>query len=320
MYAHTISPYKAESLFNMRIYNFIYMFHMPLFIFISGRFSHFYNKRKYLNGIWKLFETFFVFQIIYSIISLARGEGSLLKYLTTPNWILWYLLSLAFWRLMVYLTPNSWLRHSKTVLIVSLYISLGAGYFPIGYMFAIHRTLSFLPFFVLGYYSSELNFCSYIKRIPLIVAFGTLLACFVIVSSSINGVFSFVYHCPYKDWDVNFVQIKALFPIIRCAYVLLTIILCVMVMRITPALSFMGKWTSRSLFIYIYHALALRIFLFPLIGRHFIPQNEILLIIYTIVILFGLLILSNYSYPNILLNPISYYHGLFNNRSKGRFH
>lgn len=315
VYAHTISPYKADSPFNMHIYNFIYMFHMPLFIFISGRFSHFYEKKKYIKGIWRLFETFIVFQIVFTIISLVRGEGSLQKYLTTPNWILWYLLSLVFWRLMVYLTPKSWLRHPKTVLIVSLYISLVAGYIPIGYMFAVHRTLSFLPFFVLGYYSSELYFSSYIKRIPLIIAFGTLIAGFVIVSISFNDVFSFVYHCPYKEWDVHVLPITALFPIIRCTFFLFTTILCVMVMRITPDLSILGKWASRTLFIFIYHALVLRL-VFSLIGRNIIPQDEILLFIYSTVIIFGLLILSNYRFLNNLLNPISFYYGIFNNRPK----
>lgn len=39
VYGHMISPYAPDGSFNRAMCSFIYTFHMPLFIFISGRSS-----------------------------------------------------------------------------------------------------------------------------------------------------------------------------------------------------------------------------------------------------------------------------------------
>lgn len=36
---HMIEPYITSSKVILAVYNFIYLFHMPLFVFVSGRFS-----------------------------------------------------------------------------------------------------------------------------------------------------------------------------------------------------------------------------------------------------------------------------------------
>ena len=46
----------------------IYLFHMPLFIFVSGRFSHVKDTKSFNRSIFKLLETLIIFQIIRSFV------------------------------------------------------------------------------------------------------------------------------------------------------------------------------------------------------------------------------------------------------------
>lgn len=61
---HVLEINYPEGSLNRGLYNFIYMYHMPLFVFVSGYFSKIRNKDKYKKGIIRLFETYVIFQII----------------------------------------------------------------------------------------------------------------------------------------------------------------------------------------------------------------------------------------------------------------
>ena len=145
VYGHIIEVDYPIGSFNRAMYNLIYMFHMPLFIFISGRFSHIADRLKYKRNLLRLFETFVVFHIILTIVSIALGGDFNFDFLTTPNWILWYLVALIYWRIMFYFIPERWLHHQKYMIIASLGICLLGGFIPIGSPFVVQRTLSSLP-------------------------------------------------------------------------------------------------------------------------------------------------------------------------------
>ena len=46
------------------MWKWIYMFHMPLFVFISGRFSYKKGGKSFTKNIWRLFEPLIVFQLV----------------------------------------------------------------------------------------------------------------------------------------------------------------------------------------------------------------------------------------------------------------
>ena len=75
VYVHTLEAYIPEWSFNRAMYNFNIMFHMPIFIFISGRFSHIHDRKRYKNSFMKLFETYIVFQLIHHLIYFADGAN-----------------------------------------------------------------------------------------------------------------------------------------------------------------------------------------------------------------------------------------------------
>lgn len=131
----------------------IYIFHMPLFIFVSGYFS----KKVYTAGRmnWqkilyylKLY-VFFVaaIQLIYVVF---MGKSFHVKAFIDQSGAPWYLLCLVFWYVSIPLIRK--IRPAVAILISSA-AALAAGYFDgIGDVLCLSRVFVFGPFFVLGYF------------------------------------------------------------------------------------------------------------------------------------------------------------------------
>ena len=89
VYGHTISGFGPDGSFNRAMYNFIYSFHMPLFVFISGRFSHIRDVDKYKRGLLRILETYIVFQLIRSFMPILYGRSltlnSIVDFLLMPE-------------------------------------------------------------------------------------------------------------------------------------------------------------------------------------------------------------------------------------------
>lgn len=139
------------------MWKWIYMFHMPLFVFISGRFSYKKDRKSFTKNIWRLFEPLIVFQLVTCLLDFVLNGSVSLNRILTPWWVLWYLLSLTCWRLLIQLLPSKILNKAGVVLVVAFCISLCAGFLPFDRFLSVQRTLSFMPFFFLGYYMKEKN-------------------------------------------------------------------------------------------------------------------------------------------------------------------
>lgn len=63
MVGHCLTFGKSDYLNNI-VYRFIYSFHMPLFVFLSGMFFRKKENKKMLLGLIPLISAYFIFQII----------------------------------------------------------------------------------------------------------------------------------------------------------------------------------------------------------------------------------------------------------------
>ncbi|GGO05027.1 hypothetical protein GCM10011574_16280 [Microbispora bryophytorum] len=127
-------------------YLFIYVFHMPLFVIVSGYLSrNFWNSNAKTN---KLVDTFLVPYVIvelgYAVLRTAFGHKFSIT-ITDPAWLNWYLLALLFWRLS---TPV-WKR-MKYPFLISIAVYLFAGFSQLSGDFSMDRFFGLMPFFVLG--------------------------------------------------------------------------------------------------------------------------------------------------------------------------
>ncbi len=145
---HVIEQHIARNISLKALYLTIYSFHMPMFVFISGLLSNkICNEESFKKNIKSLIIPLIIFQVLYEILDFVQtGHFSNYTKNFQPYWILWYLLSLFFWRIGLYVFEN--LRFS---LFLSFLIAHIAGYVPeTGYYLGISRTLTFFPIFFLG--------------------------------------------------------------------------------------------------------------------------------------------------------------------------
>ena len=87
IFGHLIEYFAAGGI----LYRWIYSFHMPVFIFVSGYFAKFDPKKIVCN----ILVPYVLLQILYTAFDrLLYGNAPFRLQFTTPYWLLWYLLSL----------------------------------------------------------------------------------------------------------------------------------------------------------------------------------------------------------------------------------
>ncbi len=131
------------------LYRWIYLFHMPAFVMVSGAVSKADLTRRRISALATcVLLPYVVFQTLYPAWDAwLSGSGDWSQGYLTPYWLLWYLLSLACWRVLLPLFVRL-----KFGLPLAVAIALVAGVAPwIGYPFSLSRTLVFFPLFLLGY-------------------------------------------------------------------------------------------------------------------------------------------------------------------------
>ncbi len=307
VYGHVLTIDYGDGSVNRVIFNFIFLFHMPLFIFISGRFSQVHDSRKYIKGILRLLETYVVFQILHIVSRyfMHRGSFELVHLLIYPEMTMWYLQCLIFWRLLaLYVLPKPEVLYLKPngkstawgIVLISLILCLLAGFVPLRTQFSFQRTFSFSPFFIVGYYSASVDFKKRLTKLPLIIAYVVLAIIFIAISSFFNGNYKFL------TGAVPYIVFPDLF--VRCGCLFAAMVISIFVMRITPSSSIFAKWGQCTLFIYMYHLFfeaALKI----LVNKGYLPSGIVPIFIYSVALTMFLVWTSQFRLFNIILNPIT---------------
>lgn len=176
---HFVQPIKSTR-FSYNIYFFIYTFHMPCFVFLSGLLAKnafraensgkgtgSFRIKYLLEPLW----LYFIFKILTHITEgLIAGQITLSIDFFNETGAPWYLLSLALWHLTL---PALKDQKPAAVLAGSAILGLLSGYQPsVGSILALDRTLGFAPFFYAGYYFRQEDLDRFLSgfRLPLIAA------------------------------------------------------------------------------------------------------------------------------------------------------
>ena len=158
VFAHILLSLPIHSNVLDHVIDFIYMFHMPAFVFISG----FFGKSERARSWQSLGKLLFLFFIFNSFMGFFYG----LEPLFVPKYSYWYLLALVVWRV---LTP--YLASFASIQIFLLAVALLAGFFSsIDNTFSLARVICFYPYYMAGYLLSHqqaqnLATQPYIKRL-----------------------------------------------------------------------------------------------------------------------------------------------------------
>ncbi len=170
IFGHTLE--QIDGTIRSALYQIIYTFHIPAFLFLSGYFARFGAKRL----LTRLVLPYLVFQLLYSLFgALILNHTPVTVLFFSPWWIMWYLMAMVIYTLLLPLLDG--LEHrAPLVLAVSVLIALLAGYDKsVGYELALSRVLVFMPFFAGGYYAGKRDLLTALRarrklRLPLTIA------------------------------------------------------------------------------------------------------------------------------------------------------
>lgn len=203
VFGHSMEVFKSYDVISETLYMFIYMFHMPVFVFVSGYFSKNTSRSSAFTGVllpYILFNT--VFNLITSVYLGIESFSFIM-----PAWALWYLLSLFFWRVII-----KDLVKIKYILIVSIIVGVVAGLSSdFGSALSLSRTIVFFPFFIAGYLATEQKVNIKLNKILIFsIIIITFIAAFVLCKYT-NVPVNFLYG---SDAYKNFVDITTIDAII----------------------------------------------------------------------------------------------------------
>lgn len=276
------------------VYRWIYMFHMPLFIFISGYFSRKKDCKHFITTCWNLIEPLILFQIIIRGYEFVSSGTISIRNLLTPWWVLWYLLSLLFWRIMLQVFPNKMLEKTKLILISTFAISLAAGFFPFNRFLSLQRTFAFMPFFFLGY-------CMRGKNLFLAPKYRVWSALFLVLTTMLPIFFSrYLGDLNQADPYGN--------PLNVCSRLLvfgLSVPMSIAFINLCPNTPLIAKQGKMTMQYYIYHALFIKFILIKFIAKYSLPTTFLSAMVYTLAITIGIALLIKIPLFSKLTNPSS---------------
>ena len=152
---HVITHLDNINQVNHAVMGAIYIFHMPLFILLSGYFSKRPDEQSpshMWRGILSLLTSLVIFHVLYSLWASLLGVSFFVLIKSFPYGVLWYLLSLIYWRIMLYYTPQALFNKPWLYIGIAVALSILSGLTHLGNTMSIQRTLNFYVFFLLGYY------------------------------------------------------------------------------------------------------------------------------------------------------------------------
>lgn len=136
------------------LYMWIFTFHMPLFVFVTGYFAkHNLTGEAGRRTLLQISFQYVIFQSLYSLLDVTVFQVNNIHHsFFAPYLLLWFLASHICWRLLLLM-----MRKCSVVQQLAISITLGilVGYLQMdGTWFSISRTFVFLPFFIAGYHFS----------------------------------------------------------------------------------------------------------------------------------------------------------------------
>jgi len=182
------------------IYYTVYLFHMPVFIFISGYFSKNDQAEDYFRKvIGHCLIPYILFNYLYGLMDTGGNFWLSLVNLCYPQWTMWYLISLVLWKILA--RPASMF---KGTIVVSVLVSLFIGFTNIGTLFSLARTFSFFPYFLAGYLlpKETVEKARSLKKVYALLGFVVALAVSFMIQRQNIGVYALYMSVPYKNLDM----------------------------------------------------------------------------------------------------------------------
>lgn len=248
---HSLELFRKESFVAETLYIFIYMFHMPVFIFISGYFSKNLEKGR-ASAVRTFLIPYLFFNTIWNFIQLYAGVTPFFSFFT-PGWALWYLFSMFLWKILL---PD--ILKVKKVRGAAICIGLLSGFFAeLGPFMSLSRSIVFFPFFLFGYYTNS-DTIEHMKKKNKIYAVIIVIAA-VIFSFFLANLRDFPAELLWGDRSYNSFTLKIWISfLINCGRYLTGFLFVFVLINLVPVKkSFISHLGENTFSVYILHTFLL---------------------------------------------------------------
>ena len=286
------------------IFLFIYAFHMPLFIFISG---YFHSDRNTTKKVLFYISLGFSYKIISFLVDRINGYSQYTFNLLFDGGLSWFMFVLAIYTFALFLLRD---QNKKFFLIGSIILACFVGYDKsIGDFLYLSRAIIFFPFYMFGTMMKSFDILEFKRKYPLLKVFALLIfvtwviLCITKVDTLYGLRYMFSGRQPFPDGIISFG------PIVRLACYIISAVLGISLILLTTSKKI--KWISdfgkNTINVYFWHLNLFYIF------KSFIDFNSIYssfsfgFIVYTIATITVTVILSTkiFNFPvNILKKQI----------------
>lgn len=246
------------------VFLFIYSFHMPLFIFLSGLFckNTIDDGRKTAVRVVFFFILYILMKLLAFLVNIIFDQEAYFQ-LFTEGGAPWYLFAMAAFYAIGYAVRNV---NRKALILFSVLVAVLVGYDDaIGDEFVLLRIFVFMPFFITGWSIDREKLQQFMKQknvriIGTVCCIAFAIACVVLIDYVYEARFLFSGRHNYAAFQ----QYAPYGPILRLVGYAVSGVMCFAVMAVIPqgripAASVIGQ---RTLGIYFFHRPILSILIY----------------------------------------------------------
>jgi fucose 4-O-acetylase-like acetyltransferase len=238
-----------------RLYDFLYLWHMPAFVLISGYLSRgfVYEGRRMWQLVRTLLVPYLVFEAALALFRIYVGGERMRDLWADPHFPLWYLLALFVWRLLVPV-----FRPVAGAVVVAVGISLVGGYVggDAARMLDLGRILGFLPFFVIGLKATPERLAWLRGRFPTALGIAAFAVLWLLGSNLDRWAeTSYLYYRPYEILDAP----VAPFVVTRLLVILAGLVGAFAFLALTTGRDgWFARMGSATMIVYLFHGFAVK--------------------------------------------------------------
>jgi len=285
VFGHVIEPRLWVSVIGVS-YSFIYLFHIPLFVFCSGYFAR-YRPKKIIT---KLIVPYILFQLAYILFErFVFGNYDLPIQFTRPYWMLWYLLAAIVWMLLLPLIDVVTNRKRNIVLTVGVSLALGviSGFDnSLGHEMSLSRIVYFAPFFILGFCVQKTGS---VERLQSLTARWQVRCILGVLAAGILLWLAFNYHRIDVRWlygAFSFEELPRYTAIVRVLCYVAAFVTALFLLAVTPrGKTFFSAIGRRTMPVFLLHGFVMRLLMK---SDFYAIQSGVLLFVASIFISLGI--------------------------------